>query len=85
MPEIKSIKATTNDVSLFLLEIIEQIESGRIDADNIMFAMKQMDNSWAIGNIGLSISERQEGMAHIQMDITDSYILANRDRYFKER
>lgn len=85
MPEIKSIKATTNDVSLFLLEVIEQVESGQIDADNIMFAMKQKNGAWAMGNINLCICERQEGMAHIQMDITDSVILANRDRYFGEK
>ena len=69
MPEIKSVKATTNDVSLFLLEIVERIESGKIDADNITFAMKELCGNWVTGEIGMDFGERQEAISHLQVEL----------------
>ena len=69
MPEIKSIKATTNDVSLFLLEIVDRIESGKIDADNITFAMKESSGNWVTGEIGVDYGERQEAISHLQTEL----------------
>jgi hypothetical protein len=70
MPEIKSIKATTNDVSLFLLEIVEEIETGKIDSNNLTFAMKEASGNWVTGEIGMDFSERQEAIAHLQTELT---------------
>lgn len=85
MPEIKSIKATTNVVSLFLLEIIDQIESGEICADNIMLAMKEDNGDWATAYHNMDFGMRQEGLGHQQADVIDSMIRANPERYIREK
>ena len=69
MPEIKSIKATTNDASLFLLEIIDRIESGKIDSDNITFAMKEKSGNFVTGKIGMDFGQRQEAISHLQTEL----------------
>ena len=81
MPEIKSIKATTNDVSLFLLDTIQQIESGELCPVNAMFAMKGKDGDWITGHTAMDFGERQEGISHQQVDIIDSMFRTNADRY----
>lgn len=81
MPSIKSIQATTNDVSLFLLQTIQQIESGEFDPKNVMFAMKDSDGQWITGFSNMDFATRQEGIAHQQVDVIDSMIRENKERY----
>lgn len=81
MPNIKSIKATTNDVSLFLIQTIQQIEDGVVDPQSVMFAMKAKDGEWVTGYCNMTFAERQEGVAHQQIDVIDSMLRANPERY----
>jgi len=65
-------------VAEFLDSCVETAKTEQ--AESVMFAYKR-GNQWVTGYYNSDFATRQEGVANMQVDLIDSMIRANMDRY----